>query len=289
MAYIKETFTAPGVIEIKKYHSWRWGGKKTRGANEKATSKKQKKINSEKSRMHLARLIATNFKRGDMRIDLTYAGEEPTPEEADRRIGNFINRAKRFYKKQGEIFKWILATENKEHRIHHHLLINFVKGKVEEDDIAKLWPYAKLNYRSTRKFDGGIEDAKRLAWYITKETDKTIGEEGSIQKKRYRCSRNLMKPDVKKEVIYSRNWTDKPKPKKGYTICDSYNGYTEEGFPFQYILQVKDMTKEDTDCWARKIAKWEAKQKRKQGKRKGKKIVKSKSRRGPPAERNHDE
>lgn len=268
MAYIEETFKAPGVIETKKYHTRRWGKGKQRAANEKPTPERQKKINSEKSRIYLARLIATNFKQGDMRIDLTYAGEEPTPEEAEKRLKNFMGRARRLYKKQGHPFYWILVTEHKGHRIHHHLLFNFVKGQIEEDDIAKLWPYSKLNYRSTRKYDGGMEDAKRLAWYITKETDKTISEEGSLQKQRYRSSRNLMKPDVKKRVIYSRKWAEKPRPKKGYTLCDVYNGFTDEGFPVQYFLQVKDMAKQDEIEWARKKAKWEAKLKKKQRRKK---------------------
>lgn len=257
MAYVKETFRAPGILEVKKYHTWRWGGKCRRGANIKRSDRKQRKRNSKNSREYLARLIMTNFTKGDMRVDLTYGGAEPDAEEAKKNIDNFLQRARRLYKKKGEELKFILATEHKQHRIHHHLLINFIKGKIEEDDIAALWPYSKLNYRSTRKFDGGPEDARRLAWYITKETDKTIGDEDSIQKVRYRCSRNLMKPDVKKEVIYSRKWAESPKPPKGYTVYDTEEGATEDGFPFQIIRMKKDITDKEREKWNRKMERWE--------------------------------
>ncbi len=258
MAYIKEVFVAPCVMEIKKYHTWRYGGKKcTRSPNKKRSSQKQRERNSKNSKENLAKLIMTNFKKGDLRVDLTYGGEEPTPEQAKKNIDNFLQRARRLYQKHGESLKFILTTEYKNHRIHHHLLMNFIKGKVEEDDIAKIWPYSKLNYRSTRKYDGGPEDARRLAWYITKETDKTISDDDALQKVRYRCSRNLLKPDIKKEVIHSRTWAEKPKPPKGYTVYDTYDGVTEDGYPIQIIRMKKDMTYEEERKWERKMERWE--------------------------------
>ena len=88
MPYRKEIFQAPGIYEVKKYHTYRLGGNRVRGPNIQKTDEGLKKRNSRRAKTKLYRLIATNFKRDDLRIDLTYANPEPTAEEAKNRLKN---------------------------------------------------------------------------------------------------------------------------------------------------------------------------------------------------------
>ena len=104
MPYRKEIFQAPGIYEVKKYHTYRLGG----GPNIQKTDEGLKKRNSRRAKTKLYRLIATNFKRDDLRIDLTYANPEPTAEEAKNRIRKFIRDLRKKYKKKNaELYRYL--------------------------------------------------------------------------------------------------------------------------------------------------------------------------------------
>lgn len=246
MPYMKETFIFPGGVEIKKYHTWRLGGKKTRNPNEKKTEEAVEKGNSRRAKEKLYRIILSNFERDDWRIDLTYRDPPPEIEEAKNRIRKFLRNLKNLYKKFGEELKYIYVTERKGHRIHHHLLINASEA-IQRKDIREKWPWGEINYRSFRYFDGSPEDAKRLAEYLTKETDQTIRESGTAQKQRWIPSKNLKKPNIRKHKIHSRHWTEKPKVKEGYQLMNLENGYTQDGYPYQ-SYQLWEIKK---DMWPR--------------------------------------
>lgn len=100
MPYRKEIFQAPGIYEVKKYHTYRLGGNRVRGPNIQKTDEGLKKRNSRRAKTKLYRLIATNFKRDDLRIDLTYANPEPTAEEAKNRIRKFIRDLRKNIKRK---------------------------------------------------------------------------------------------------------------------------------------------------------------------------------------------
>lgn len=237
MPYRKEVFTAPGIREVKKYHTARLGGKKTRAPNEKRTEAAAQKINARRAKEKLYRLLVTNFHRDDYRVDLTYGDPLPEPEEAVKRIRKFIRKLRDLYRKKGEELKYIYVTEYVGHRIHHHLILNRVEG-IGRKEIGAIWPYAKLNYRSFRLFDGEASDCAALADYFIKETATAIRREDAVQKLRWCSSKNLKKPDVKYTTIYSRNWTKKPKPPKGYQITDVEDGYTADGYPYQFCRMI---------------------------------------------------
>lgn len=247
MAYMKETFVAPGIIEIKRYHTYRLGGRATRKENSRATPEQIQKNNSRRAREKLYRLIATNFTRDDIRLDLTYGGEEPTPEKAKEDIRKFIRKLRKLYKSKGLELKYIYVTEHVGHRVHHHLLINFIPCKRSE--LQALWPYSKFNYRSMRDYDGTPEDARRVAEYLTKETDETIRDPKAIQKQRWCASKNLKQPKVHKQKIRARRWNEQPKPLPGYQLVDLYNGITMDGYPFQSYRQLDLSVNE---VWPRK-------------------------------------
>lgn len=237
MPYRKEIFQAPGIYEVKKYHTYRLGGNRVRGPNIQKTDAGLKKRNSRRAKTKLYRLIATNFRRDDLRIDLTYANPEPTAEEAKNRIRKFIRDLRKKYKKKNAELKYIYVTEHVRHRIHHHVLIN--DCGISRSEINECWPWAKFNYRSFRYFDGSPEDAMRLAEYFVKETDEEIRSETAVQKIRWVPSKNLKQPNVKKITIYARKWKDNPTPKKGYQIVKVESGYTADGFPYQFYRMYK--------------------------------------------------
>ena len=242
--YVQKTVKAGPVIEITKYHTSRY---KTptmpRSPNSKNTSAEQWKVNEKNSIQNLYYIILENFKEEDIRIDLTYKEPEPEKKEAKNRLDNFLRKLRRLYHKLGEQLKWIATTECKGHRIHHHLLVNNIG--LSRSDYKKLWPYGEIPYKAFRFYDGKPDDARRVAEYFVKETRETFCEEDSIQKSRYRASRNLKKPEVKKEIIKSKTWKE-PKAPKGYYIQKPVQyGYTAFGFPYMFYRMIRTGVDDD--------------------------------------------
>lgn len=232
MPYCKKTVYIKGMKLEFKYHTARYPGKfLPRKQNQKRTSLPQWKVNEKNAIQRLTWLIANNFDRDDIRVDLTYAGDAPDAKRAYKDLTNFIAKLKRRYAKLGKELKWVATTEMDGHRIHHHVLINNVGlGRKELDEI---WPFATLTYRSFRYYDGAYDDAARVANYFVKETRETYCRADAVQKQRYRASRNLVPPKIKVEVIQSKHWREMPKAPKGYYVVDVVNSHTDDG----YLLQ----------------------------------------------------
>lgn len=250
--YICETVIAGDVIEKKKYFAPRCPGMKLqRRKNEKKTSDEQWVINERRSIKNLYYLILTNFKREDIRLDLTYREPEPTPEEAKEHFNKFIRKVREIYKKLGHALKWIATTEHDGHRIHHHILLNNVG--LTRADYDKLWPHSKLSYKSFRYYDGEAEDADRVSKYLVKETRETFCKADAIQKRRWTSSRNLQKPIIKKEIIQSKKWTDRPKAVKGYYVQQPIkSGYTPYGYPYQWYRMIRIREGEESETHKKK-------------------------------------
>ena len=76
-----------------------------------------------------------------------------------------------------------------------------------------------------------------LAAYLIKETTKTMREPGSLHKRRWTGSRNLIHPQPKVEVVKAKAWREEPKTIKGYILDrDSVrNGVSAvTGMPMQF-------------------------------------------------------
>jgi hypothetical protein len=238
-SYICKTVYAGNVIEKQKYFAPRGPGVKlARGKNISATSEEQWVVNEKRSIQNLYYLILVNFGKEDIRLDLTYRNPAPSPEQAKILFDKFVRKVRDLYKKSGHTLKWIATTEHDGHRIHHHVLLNNI-GLTRKDYNA-LWDHAELSYKAFRYYDGGVEDAQRLSKYLVKETRETFCRKDAIQKRRWRSSRNLKKPIIKKEVIHCKGWTDKPKPKKGYYVQTVQFGYTAFGYPFQFYRMIRE-------------------------------------------------
>lgn len=166
-------------------------------------------VNQRLAEKNLARLINHNFNPGDWHLVLTYRGKAPSADQAKVDKERFLRKAKAAADKAGTDFKWIAVTEYQHARIHHHVICSNLPFEI----ISKAWGHGQVRPSVLDK----SRNYKRLAEYLIKETSKTYREEGSVFHRRYTCSRNIIRPAVKKTVIEARDIPD-PKALKGYYV-----------------------------------------------------------------------
>ncbi len=216
---IRETCIAGAVIDRCIKASFPCGGKRKK--KEKATSDAVKKNNDMLALKNLTRLINLNFYPGDLHTTLTYA-EELSPEEANSELEKWIKRMRREYKKLDKEFYYIAVTEFKNKRIHHHVVMNYIDFQV----INRQWKMGRIRCTPLDK----TRNYRVLAEYLIKETQKTFREPENATKRRWKPSRNLKRPVVKREwVSISQLFQnlDDIKPLKGYEIDrDTLRKYT---------------------------------------------------------------
>lgn len=225
---IRETCIAGAVIDRCIKASFPHKGKRKR--KEKATSDAVKKNNDMLATKILTRLLNLNFFPGDYHTTLTYA-EIVTVEEANRQLDNWIKRMRREYKKLDKEFYYIAVTEYKNHRVHHHIVMNYIDSRI----IDKQWKYGHIWLSTLDK----SRNYRKLAEYLIKETQKTFREPGNSTKRRWKPSRNLKRPVVKREwVSISQLFQnlDELKPIKGYEIDrESVRKYTNPVTGLEHI------------------------------------------------------
>lgn len=216
---IRETCIAGAVIDRCIKASFPRGGKRKK--KEKVTSDAVKKNNDMLALKNLTRLINLNFYPGDLHTTLTYA-KELSPEEANNELEKWIKRMRREYKKLDKEFYYIAVTEFKNKRIHHHVVMNYIDFQV----INRQWKMGRIRCTPLDK----TRNYRVLAEYLIKETQKTFREPENATKRRWKPSRNLKRPVVKREwVSISQLFQnlDDIKPLKGYEIDrDTLRKYT---------------------------------------------------------------
>ncbi len=216
---IRETCIAGAVIDRCIKASFPRGGKRKK--KEKVTSDAVKKNNDMLALKNLTRLINLNFYPGDLHTTLTYA-KELSPEEANSELEKWIKRMRREYKKLNKEFYYIAVTEFKNKRIHHHVVMNYIDFQV----INRQWKVGRIRCTPLDK----TRNYRVLAEYLIKETQKTFREPENATKRRWKPSRNLKRPVVKREwVSISQLFQnlDDIKPLKGYEIDrDTLRKYT---------------------------------------------------------------
>lgn len=239
MPYIKETCRAGRTIEITKRFTTRFNKKGiTRGENQKPTPEQMQVINERNAETKLRRILNTNYGPGDLHIVLTYAKEKRLiSEEAKIELEKFIRKIRVEYRKNEEELRYIIVTEYKNKSIHHHLIANTI-DPVTVKDFARLWQKGRVKF--TYLDDTG--QYSELAHYLIKETRKTFRETGSPSKKRWNASKNLKKPEIKKEIIKTKEWRKVPEPVKGYiietdSIREGFHDFT--GWPYQVYRMIR--------------------------------------------------
>ncbi len=225
MPYVKRTTKAGRTIEVEYYYTNRYRAKNIKRSDKvKPTREDQKKINKRIAERKLRLLMNANFTYGDYHIVLDYirepGKEERTKEEMQKDIAVFLRLLRKEYKSQDKELKYIHVMEiGKRGARHHHLVINKIDPKI----LQRAWYKAYEGHNRVKVFP--LDDSGqygRLAAYFIKYTDThRTPEEGALMKKRWNCSRNLVRPEPKYEVISHRNAyraSKDPKPLKGYVI-----------------------------------------------------------------------
>jgi hypothetical protein len=159
----------------------------------------QDRLNRKNAGKHVVRLVNANFSRGDTLAHLGY-DEKHLPadsREAKRCFSRYVDRLRRWAKKNHKELKYIYVTEIglETGRIHHHLITN-VPREVCEDR----WNGGK--YPKTSRAEPDDFELTGFARYISedKNTNPATGEkkwERDRYEKSYECSRNLEKPIVR--------------------------------------------------------------------------------------------
>lgn len=185
----------------------------------------------------LRRLIELNFSEGDWHIVLTCAKDErPDKETAPKIIREFRDKLREAYKKEGWKLKYIITCETGSRgAVHWHMITNNMHN--DRTSTAKLvkglWTRGRPYFSP---MDAG-GDYKALAEYIVKETANRIEKENTMEKLSYMPSRNLIRPEIKKQEVRASRWRREPKAPDGYyvvpdSVVNGVNKFT--GFPYQH-------------------------------------------------------
>ena len=184
----------------------------------------------------LTRLLNANFKARDIHLVLTYRRDDrPPPEEAKKRLRNFIGRLRRFFTRRGQELKYIAATAyGTKGAIHHHLVISTMDAR----ELRSLWPYGGSH--AEYLYESG--DYARLAAYIVRQAKHGLAEADQIDEKKWHGSRNLIRPKPHKQEVPATVWREPPAAWPGYIIdLDSVDAGVSPvtGIPYLFYRMLK--------------------------------------------------
>lgn len=187
--YIVKTITSGKYVEKEIYPLWKCKGNSPRGKSQKETNEKMKKHNKINKAKETTRLVNTNFTEEDLYITLSYKGKPPTLERAKKDMRNFLDRIKRWWKKNmpEKEFKYLFVIDyvddpdkTKRTRIHHHLIMS----GMDMDVVRNNWTLGRKSVERLQPDEKGFEG---VATYMANQSKTKIGR-----------SRNLKKPKITK-------------------------------------------------------------------------------------------
>lgn len=199
--YICKTIISGKYIECEIYPIYKKAADVPRADKSKLSRKEQQSLNEKNSQKKFVRYVNTNFGLNDLAVDLTY-GDKYFPDErqARRDIQNYINRVKRYRKKNGlPELKYIYVIEfmgedekgkTKKVRVHHHIIMDAMDRDVAEN----IWGKGRATAERLQPDEWGLEGKAR---YISKYLNKGT--------KRWSHSKNLHKPKEFRSVTKLSN------------------------------------------------------------------------------------
>lgn len=212
-----------------------------RGKRRKAEKPKQDALNDKNAKRYLVQLGNGNFHVGDLHTSCTYNADNlpGTVKEAEKKVGNYLRRIAYRRQKLGlEPLKYILVTEYKFSkdggqikRIHHHIIMN---GSMNRDEVEMMWTAQRVNWKKADSPDKKAaaayrESIKKMGWV---NADRLQLNENGIEglcryivkdpqgKKRYSSSRNLERPETKREDSRPQEAADKSLWKAGRSLAE---------------------------------------------------------------------
>lgn len=249
MPYVESVCVAGKTVEIERYYTARYGKRgQKRGTRVKPSKEEQRAINNRQAEKKLRRILNANFSPGDFHLVLSYDHPKGTParakEEMKEDIRKFLRGVRKDCKLMETELKYVHVPEiGKKGARHHHLVIS----KLNSDIIRKHWPHGFIHINPL-DYTGNYA---KLAAYLIKYANETVGTEEGITGKRWNSSRNLIHPEPKVKVITNRDWyrtkatipykfkgkyeIDKSSIESG-SISPEYGGY---GY-FRYTLMRRD-------------------------------------------------
>lgn len=236
--YYKKTTRINDKIEIEKYPDMRYGAPGMKREEKKnPTPLEMERQNLWRRCRYLRRILELNFKGGDLWLTLTCATDKrPDKEEAPKVIRSFRDKLAKEYKKRGWTFKYVISCEiGKRGAVHWHMVLNDAR-----DEKVTAWDLIRKYWTRGRPFLEPLDenrDYQKLAEYIVKEAQKRMEKEQTIEKLSYIMSRNMIKPEEKKEKVRAVKWKKDPTVPKGYrikpgTLVNGTNPFT--GMPYQH-------------------------------------------------------
>ena len=256
------------IIIEDKYHSFRMMPKnplireKRRPRTGGATSETQEKINLRHRTEKYSRLIMDNFRAGDWWVTFKLA-KNVSVSEFKKAYSKMLRPMREFYQKHGHDLKYLAVHENLtgRGRLHGHILIPALPGvpfSQMKRMMERAWTLGDCHFKP---YEGTAMDAIRVAGYMTKEDVintklnekakalaegrdiKAIDAEIIAQRSRICPSKNLIRTEAVKQPIKSaETYREEIKAPKGYHVVKelSYNGWTEDGYPYQHAVYEKD-------------------------------------------------
>ncbi len=194
MGYRRHKTKAGPRLEVEIYPAFgREQRTEARAAKLRETPATMQRYNAERARRKIIQLADANFTEKDISLTLTYNGEPPSYDQAQKDIRNFLNRVKRYRRRNGmPETKYLYSIEGdsdgRRRRIHAHMLLS---GPGEGQSLGEyrtileeMWANGYANADRLQPDASGLEAIIR---YITKQ-------EKAKNRKKWCASRNLKKP-----------------------------------------------------------------------------------------------
>ena len=232
MSYMQKKYRYGNFIEVKQYHTARYGAPgQPRRKKTKPTPETVKRQNQRRKEEHVARIIGANFVEGDYVRTLTFApAQRPADmKEAKAIFKDFYQRLRREYRKRYFDLFWIANIECTPRGAWHiHFICNAIFGG--SDIIKELWPYGGVYDQLIRDLAG-----KDLGAYMAKTPDSTTEGEHKVTESKLTHSRNLIIPKAEEKPISGWKLEDQPRVPKGwYLVKDSYyEGVNMDGYKYR--------------------------------------------------------
>ena len=230
--YIVKTITSGKYVEKEIYPLWKCKGNSPRGEKKKETNEKMKKLNKKNKAKETTRLVNTNFTEKDLYVTLTYSGKLPTLERAKKDMRNFLDRIRRWWKKNKpwQEFKYIFVIDyvddpdkTKRRRIHHHLIMS----GMDMDVVRENWKFGRRTVDRLQPDKKGFEE---VATYMANQSKTKIGR-----------SRNLKKPKITK----SRTSLSNRKAEKFAADINNHKEFFENKYRDLFFVECKVYKSDD--------------------------------------------
>ena len=226
------------TILIRESASTCAGGKgKKRRPKENVTPEAVAKVNRVNRERELTAKLNHNFVPGDLWITLTYEndpsfGSSLGREECMKRLRNFRKNIQRWAKRNGCQVKMIDSFEYGARlgRPHHHIVMSDVPTEI----LTRYWKSGQVHIEVLHGYN-----YQRIAKYMLKNAETS--EDGKMRRS-YNCTRNIVTPQTRREVMRSTEIThdvEDIKPFTGYQVDrDSVYQYEHPIFEINCIEYV---------------------------------------------------